>query len=162
MFQVTADWKPIEGYYDLDGIKDRMQNRAAFKAFVDAFGWEEYMFHPVVMDFRKLLEGEADYNAPKREALGFQRMPDRSFEELGGHTRAFRKGNIVMLISMFNQLDEPAVAQWCEKHDCTYVVCDQSKAFHHNGQDILVFFVSRKIREQFADVINGFMRQDDN
>ena len=79
---VKQAWKPIERYFDLDGISERLRNREAFAAFIKTFGWTQYMFHPIVMDFQKLLDGRDDYNEEKRGAVGFDRLPDITFERL--------------------------------------------------------------------------------
>ena len=161
MMKVTSQWKPTSTYFDLYGIHDRMLNRDAFQAFIKSFGWKEYMFHPVVMDFKKLLAGDSDYNAPKRDAIGFARLPDTSFESLGGHNRVFRSGNRVMLVSMFRKPDIDAISKWCEDHDCMYVICDTQKAFHHNGRDILVFFMAPKTYETYKGVIKSYELTDE-
>lgn len=162
MMKVTSKWKPTSSYFDLDGIRDRAQNREAFQAFIKSFGWKEYMFHPVVMDFKKLLAGAADYNAPKRDAIGFARLPDTSFESLGGHSRVFRKGDSVMLVSMFRKPDIGAIEKWCSDHDCMYVICDAMKAFHHNGRDTLVFFMTPQVYDQYKGIIKGYELTDES
>lgn len=153
-------WKPIERYFDLDGIADRVRNREAFAKFVHDFGWTEYMFHPIVMDFEKLLSGSKDYNKERRDAIGFARLPDTSFEDMGGHSRAFRNNSAVMLCSVFLSLVDVDLDGWCASHNAEYVVCRKECAFHSNGSGILVLFMTHDVAEYYATVLDEYRDPD--
>ena len=98
------EWRPVSEYFDLNGLVNPEYNRDVFKQFVKDFGWKEYMFSPVVRSFWKLLSGQPDYNYEDHNGLGFTRLLDRSFEKLGGHNRAFRNGQDVMMSAVFRFL----------------------------------------------------------
>ena len=153
---VKQEWKPIEKYFDLDGISERLRNRGAFAAFIKTFGWTHYMFHPIVMDFQKLLAGRADYNEEKRGAVGFERLPDVTFERLEGHTRAFKHGNDVMLALVIHDLDREKIEAWATEHNARYVICKKEWAFHNNGTDYLVLFMNDSIAQKYASELDAY------
>lgn len=153
---VKQAWKPIERYFDLDGISERLRNREAFAAFIKTFGWTQYMFHPIVMDFQKLLDGRDDYNEEKRSAVGFDRLPDITFERLEGHARAFKHDKDVMLALVVHDLDREKIDAWCTEHNAKCVICSKERAFHNNGTDYLVLFMNDSIARKYASELDAY------
>ncbi|MBQ1495314.1 MAG: hypothetical protein IIZ37_10805, partial [Acinetobacter sp.] len=150
-------WRPVSQYFDLDGILNPDQNRETFKRFVSDFGWKEYMFSPVVRSFSKLLEGRSDYNYEDYNALGFTRLPDRSFERLGGHNRAFRHGHDVMMSAVYLQIPQKKLDTWCKQHPgIRYVICQQKYDFHYQGRGFLVLFMTDAIATKYAKILDEY------
>lgn len=148
------EWRPVSQYFDLDGILNPDQNRQTFKRFVADFGWKEYMFSPVVRSFSKLLAGRTDYNYEDYNALGFTRLPDRSFERLGGHNRAFRNGTDVMMSAVFLQIPWEKLQTWCKAHPgIRYVVCKQEYDFHYQGRGFLLLFMTDETAKKYSDIL---------
>ena len=151
------EWRPVSSYFDLNGLSNPEYNKDTFKQFVNDFGWKEYMFSPVVRSFWKLLSGQPDYNYEDRDGLGFSRLLDRSFEQLGGHNRAFRNGQDVMMSAVFLQIPWEKLEKWCKDHPgIRYVVCKQQYDFHYQGHGFLVLFMTDMMVAKYADVLRRY------
>ena len=152
-------WKPISSYFDLDGITDRVRNREAFQTFVRTFGWTEYMFAPVVYDYGKLLSGQKDFDMVVRTALGFGRLPDRSLERLGHYPRAFRRGSDVVMTILARDVDREVCRKWCDEHQAVCCICRPELAFHNNGQDTLILFMSPSTAARYAEALSLYREE---
>lgn len=156
-----AKWKEIGRYLDLDGIRDHFRNRRAFQAFVGAFGWDSFLFSPVVYDYRKFFSGDPGYEKPARDAFGAARLPDRSLEGLITHPKAFRKDGAVVLTGLSSHPDKDLLDRWCALHSAVCVICPARVSFHRNGLDHLLLFMNGGTYERLRGSLAAFCNEVD-
>lgn len=136
--QRKKHWRPITSYFDLYGIEGRVRNQKAFEVFVDAFGWQDYIFDPTVYDFGKLLRGDMTFDQRKEDAIGFDRLPDKSFEIFGCPLRVFRRYSVVALAALTMRYDRQDVLSWSKAHNALAFVCKPEFCFH-DGATLILF-----------------------